>query len=92
MGTKKLTAIWTVLRSSQVHLVYQRHPGAQAYSLGVGHGDIRDLVLLSKQLKISYDGFLNMINEAAANAGELHALAEIREAVDVIEGEGDGRN
>jgi hypothetical protein len=87
MGSKKLTAIWTVLRSSQVHIVYQRSPGAPAHSIGVGRGDIRDLVLLSKELKISYDGFLNMINEAAANAGELHALAEIRSAVDVIEGQ-----
>lgn len=92
MVTKKLTAIWRVARAKQAYVIFQTHPGSQAYSTGFGRGDLKDLVLMSKELKISYDGFLNMINESAANAGELHALQEVREAVDVIEGSQDGRN
>lgn len=86
MGTKKFTTIWRVIRARQAYVVFQAYPGAQAHSVGFGKGELRDLVLMSKELKQSYEDFLGMINESAANAGQLHALKEIKEAVEVIEG------
>lgn len=92
MVTKKLATLWRIARAKQAYVVYQQLPGTTAHSIGFGRADLRDLVLMSKELKVSYDGFLDMINHSAIEQGQLHALKEIKEAVDVIEGSGDGRN
>jgi hypothetical protein len=92
MVTKKLATLWRIARAKQAYVIFQPYPGSPVLSTGFGRGDLRDLVLMSTELKISYEGFLNMINESAANAGELHALTAIKEAVEVIEGKNDVGN
>lgn len=87
MVTAKLTAIWRVITSKSAHVISQKRPGTEVQTIAFGQGDLRDMVLFAKQIKIIHDSFIQMMNEAAAQAGELHALQELREAVDVIQKE-----
>jgi hypothetical protein len=83
----KLKLIWVILTSKTAHVLYQKQPGTQPYSGGFGQGDLRDLILFAKEIKQMHDGFMGMINEVAAEAGELHALQALKDATDVIIGD-----
>jgi len=85
----KLKMLWLVLRAESVHMTFQYHPSEAFKSLAFGHSSLKDLVLFAKELKVDYDGLIDMINNVAAEAGELHALQELKEAVEVIQ---DGRD
>lgn len=83
----KLFMVWKVITAKSAQMIYQPVPGDDVGSLGFGQGSLKDLVLFSKELKTMYDNFVNMVNEAAVDAGEVRALEELRDAVGVIEKE-----
>jgi len=71
--------------SASATIITQRHEGEEPDTLGFGKGDIRDMVLVSRAMKQSYDRFLDGINQMAAETGDLHALQEIRAAIEELE-------
>jgi hypothetical protein len=85
----KLKMIRLILTANSVHFTFQRYSGKDFKSIAFGHSSLKDLVLFAKELKTDHDGLLTMINELAANAGELHALQDLKDAAEAIP---DGRN
>jgi hypothetical protein len=81
----KIKTIWLVLRSSNIHMIFQRYPGANPGAIGFGKAELRDLVLMSKEIKLTHENFVEMIAEIAVHNGELHNLKALEEAVEVIE-------
>lgn len=89
----RLLLAWVVLRSKSVHVIFQQDHGLDPRVIGIGQSDLKDLVLISTEIKRMYDSFMDMINEVAAETGDLHALQQLRDAVQVIEKEqGNGGN
>lgn len=86
MVTTRLAAAIKVLFASSAHVSFQPRKGADVRSIGFGHGDIKDLVLMARSMKESYDGFMDAVQQMATETGELHALQEIRDALDTLDG------
>lgn len=86
MVTARLTAVWHVMTSKGVYLLTQRKFGEEPGVEGFGAGDIKDMVLMSRAMKQSYDHFIDMINQVATETGDLHTLQEIRDALDAMQG------
>lgn len=85
MVTHKISAIKRIIFSASATLITQRHEGMEADTLGYGQGDIKDMVLVARAMKQSYDRFMDSIQQMAAETGDLHALQEIRDALDALE-------
>jgi hypothetical protein len=90
MVTKRLTAVWRALTAKSVHLISQQSYGSQPDICGFGSGDIKDLMLMSRSLKQTYDQFIDMMNRGAAETGDLHTLQQIRDALDTLEQDNGG--
>lgn len=71
MVTKKLTAIWRIITAKDFFLASSTR-----------RDRLERAVLMSVQIKNGYDGFIQRVNELAAEAGELHRLQALRAAVD----------
>ena len=85
MVAQKLTAIWRIITCSSFHLFSQRRNGSEVGLVAEGRGDIEDMVLVAKALKDNYNQFIELINEAATEGGELHALEQLKRAIDTLE-------
>jgi len=88
----KIKLSWTVWRSSSVQMIYQRYPGAAPRGIGYGKADLKDLVMIAKEIGNLHEEFTDMIQEMASHTGSLHDLQSLQEAVNVIEEDKDGRN
>lgn len=81
----KLKMLWLVITARALHLTFQRKGGAPQ-TIAYGGSTLRDLVLFAKEMKDDHDSLLNIINQMAAEAGELHNLKELQDAIEVING------
>lgn len=90
MGTTRFKAAIRVLFSASGCISLQKRRGQNVETFRFGKGDITDLVLMARAMKQSYDGFSYGISQMAAEAGELHALEEIKAALDAMEHENGG--
>jgi hypothetical protein len=60
--------------------------GVEPDVLGYGAGsDVKDMVLMSRAMKQSYDHFIDMLNQIATETGDLHTLQQLRDAIDTLE-------
>lgn len=89
--TTKLKMIWRIIRANSAHAIIQRRQGEKVSSVAFGGGDLKDMMLNAIEMKVAYDGFMDMINEAATAGGELHTLQDLKAALDTVE-KSDGRN
>lgn len=87
MGTKKLRAIWSIIRSNQVMLFTDKKDGIDVYGFGVTDS-LKDIIIMAVELKKAYNNLVKMVDAGAAELGELHAVREFKEALEEI---ADGR-
>ncbi len=85
MVTKKIRAIWQLIRANQLFLFTQRKTGDDVLALGMGVGDLQDMMLIAIEIKKSYNSMVNMIEQAAVEGGELHLLNELKKTIQEIE-------
>ena len=85
MVTTKITAIWRIVTNKSATLISQKHPGCHIETISYGQGGLRDMYLTALELKQMYNGLLTAIVSAAAEGGELHALTEMKAAIDAME-------
>lgn len=85
MVTARLTAVWRALTAKSVHMISQKADGVEPDICGFGRGDIKDMILMSRSIKQTYDNFIDLINQVATETGDLHTLRQIRDALDTLE-------
>lgn len=85
MVTKKIRAIWRVIRAKQLFLYSQAKLGGDISVAGFGVGDLSDMMLVAIELKRSYNSMTEMIEHAATEAGELHLLNELKKVTEAAE-------
>lgn len=81
MVTNKIRAIVQILRADHV-LIHTKRGDAPVVPFGFGKGDLATMMLLSIELKKSYENMVKGVNNAAVETGELHALEALRKTVD----------
>lgn len=81
MVTQKLRAVVQILRADHV-LIHTKRGDNPVEPFGFGRGDLATMMLLSVELKKSYENMLRGVNNAAVETGELHALEALRKTVD----------
>ena len=82
MVTAKIRAIIQIIRAQHV-LIHTKRGDNPVQPFGFGKGDLQTLMLISVELKRSYENMLRGVNNAAADTGELHTLEALRKTVDV---------
>lgn len=85
MGSQKLIAVWRIITSNSATAMTQKHPGCVVDTVSYGRGGLQDMYLMATEIKQIYNGLLKTIEAAAIEGGELHALKEMREAVETLE-------
>lgn len=84
MVANKLRAIWKLITSRQYLLIYDGSGPNTA--LGGGKtGELKDVMYLAVQVKHAYNTMIEMIEGSAVEAGEAHALKEMRDAIEIME-------
>lgn len=81
MVTNKLRAIWQVIKSDHV-LLFTKSGYDGVKSFGFGKGSLQAIMLMAVEVKKSYNNMVDMVSNAAVETGELHALNELKEAVE----------
>lgn len=81
MVANKIRAIIQIIRADHV-LIHTKRGDSPVQPFGFGKGDLATLMLISVELKRSYENMLKGVNNAAVETGELHALEALRKTVD----------
>ena len=81
MVTAKIRAIGQIIRADHA-LLHTKRGDSPVVPFGFGKGDLTALMLLSVELKKSYENMLKGVNNAAVATGELHTLEALRKTVD----------
>lgn len=84
MVTAKLKAIRQIMKSDHVMLFTKQGEG-EVKSFGFGKGGLKDILLIAIEVKKSYNSMVDMANNAAVESGELHALTELRNALEEMD-------
>jgi len=82
MVAYKIRAIWDIIRSRQFIVISERN--GEFNPVGAGVGELHDLVGMSIELKRAYNHMVDAANAMATETGELHALEEMRAAIDKL--------
>lgn len=84
MVTTKIRTIWTIIRSDHV-MVFTKRGDDPVDTNGFGRGGLHDILLIAIQMRKAYANLVAMAEEQAVEAGELHALEELREVIKELE-------
>jgi len=84
MVTEKFRAVRQVLSADHV-MLFTKKGNKDVVGFGFGHGGLSDMMLMAVEIKKSYNNITKMIDEAAVESGELHALSELKKTLEVIE-------
>ncbi len=79
----KFRGIWKLITARQAFLVYEDRDGTDVW--GVGYGNLGTMMALSIEMKKAYNQLLEMITAVAIESGELHALEEMKQAIEKLE-------
>lgn len=71
MFSMKLKAIKHILKAKQFHLIIQEANGYDPQTLGCGGGDLRDLLLIARELESGFNDHYAFLRNAAIDQGEL---------------------
>jgi hypothetical protein len=83
MATKKLSAIWRIIRSTNFTLINIGSDGVRI--LSHGKEDLATSMTVAITLQKVHEQLIEQINEQAAEGGQLHALQALRESVATLE-------
>ena len=84
MVTNKLRAIWRIVKADHI-LLFTKEGEGSVQSFGFGKGGLQEIMLMAVEVKKSYNSMVSMLQNAAVETGELHALNELKEAVEKLE-------
>ena len=79
----KIGGAFRILISRQAILIYEDKHGVNGW--GAGYGDTSTMMAMAIEIKKHYNTMLDMITEVATEEGELHALQEMKEALDKLD-------
>ena len=54
-------------------------------AMGFGKGGLKDIILLTIEVQRSYNTLIQLVRETAAEEGELHAITELKNAIEELE-------
>lgn len=87
MGAQKLSAklkgIWLILTANHVLLMTVKNGNMDG--VGFGGGDLSEIMTIAIQVKRTYNSMINMIENSAEEAGELHSLLEMRKTIEELD-------
>jgi len=84
MVTAKLKAIRQIIKADHV-MLFTKKGTEDVQALGFGQGGLKDILLMAIELKKSYNNMVDMANNAAVESGELHALTELKKALEEVD-------
>ena len=82
MDTKKLIAIWRIIRNKNFTLITVNDDSVKGVTRGAG--DLKTAIIISTTLLSIHKELSQQIEDQAAEGGELHALQALRAAIDTI--------
>lgn len=83
MVSHKLKSIWKIIIARQYIVIVETRKGFT--STGAGNTDMEGLLLMAVTLKQQYDGLVDTAEKEATDSGQLHALIEMKQAIEKLE-------